>query len=114
MTARALRFGSQECNQPLFFRQPVAAVSCRVRTRGVPATVELVWIENITNRGARIRTHRAWQEREQLVLTGMLGDFRADAEVVYCQRLGPEECAIGQRFEHPVATEQLTYTNPWS
>jgi len=44
---------------------------------------------------------------ERLVLTGMLGEFRVDAEVVYCQRLGPDECAIGLKFDYAVVTERL-------
>jgi hypothetical protein len=37
----------------------------------------------------------------------MIGDFRAEAEVVYCQRLGPGDCAIGLKFDRPVVMEQL-------
>jgi hypothetical protein len=89
-------------------------IAATLQTCGVPLIVESVWIENISSRGARIRTQRAWQAREQLVLSGLQGDFRVGAEVVYCQRLGPEGCAVGLKFEQPVATEQFTYVNPWS
>jgi hypothetical protein len=89
-------------------------IAARVHTSGVPLIVETVWIENISRRGARIRTRRAWQAHEQIVLTGMSDDFRVDAEVVYCQRLGPDECAIGLKFEHPVVTERLAASTLWS
>jgi hypothetical protein len=82
-------------------------IAARVHTSGVPLIVETVWVENISSRGARIRTQRAWQAHDQLVFTGMLGDFRVDAEVVYCQRLGPEECAVGLKFDCAVVTERL-------
>jgi hypothetical protein len=82
-------------------------IAARVHTSGVPLIVEPVWVENISSRGARVRAKRPWQARDQLVLTGMLGDFRVDAEVVYCQRLGPDECAIGLKFDYAVVTERL-------
>ncbi len=82
-------------------------IAARIHTSGVPLIVETVWVENISSRGARIRTKRAWQAHDQLVLTGMLGDFSVDAEVVYCQHLGPEECAVGLQFDYAVVTERL-------
>jgi len=85
----------------------VINIAARVHTSGVPLIVEAVMVENISSRGARIRTRRAWQAHDQLVLTGMLGDFRVDAEVVYCQHLGSDECAIGLKFNCAVVTERL-------
>jgi len=82
-------------------------IPARVHTSGVPLIVETVRVENISSRGARVRTQRTWQAHDQLVLTGMLGEFRVDAEVVYCQRLGPDECAIGLKFDYAVVTERL-------
>ncbi len=82
-------------------------ITARVHASGVPLIVETVWVENISSRGARVRTRRAWQAHDLLTLTGMLGDFRADAEVIYCQRLGPDECAIGLKFDCAVVTERL-------
>ena len=82
-------------------------LSARVHTSGVPLIVETVLVENISSRGARVRTRRAWKAHDQLVLTGMLGDFRVDAEVVYCQHLGADECAIGLKFDYAVVTERL-------
>lgn len=82
-------------------------IAARVHTSNVPLIVESVSVENISSRGARVRARRAWRAHERLVLTGMLGDFRADAEVVYCQRLGPDECAIGLKFDYAVVTERL-------
>ncbi|HKC17200.1 MAG TPA: hypothetical protein VKC11_10895 [Steroidobacteraceae bacterium] len=82
-------------------------IAARIHTSGVPLIVETVWVENISSRGARVRTKRAWQAHDHLVLTGMLGDFSVDAEVVYCQHLGPEECAVGLQFDYAVVTERL-------
>lgn len=78
-------------------------MAARVHVSGVPLIVETVWIENISSHGARIRTHRSWQAQDQMVLSGVLGDFRADAEVVYCQHLSGGDYAVGLKFGHPLA-----------
>ena len=46
-------------------------IAAQLYTCGVPLIVEAAWIENISSRGARVRTQRAWQARDQLVLSGM-------------------------------------------
>jgi hypothetical protein len=62
-------------------------------------------ITNISSRGARVIGHRAWQPHEQLVLTELIGDFRVDAEVVYCERIDRDQCAVGLKFARAVDTE---------
>jgi hypothetical protein len=74
----------------------------RLYTRGVPPIVETVMIANISSRGARVIAHRYWQPHDQLVLTELIGDFHVDAEVVYCQRIDREQCAVGLKFAKPV------------
>jgi hypothetical protein len=69
-----------------------------LHARGVLPIVETVMIVNISSHGARVITHRSWHPHDQLVLTELIGDFHIDAEVVYCQRLDHEECAVGLRF----------------
>ena len=78
-------------------------VAATVRSAAAPLVVEHVWIQNISNRGARIHCHRTWHPSDQLVLTTPLGDLHADAIVVYCQRLSADECAVGLKFERPLA-----------
>ena len=82
-------------------------VAARAHSRGVPPVVEIVWIENISSHGARIRGQRAWKPQERMVLTRLPGDFQVDAKVIYCQRLGIRECAIGLKFDHPIVPEEL-------
>ena len=76
-----------------------------LRTRGVPAIVETVMIVNISSHGARVLAHRHWQPHEQLVLSELIGDFHVDAEVVYCQRVEANQCAIGLKFATAVNVE---------
>jgi hypothetical protein len=51
--------------------------------------------ENVSVRGARVVTSRAWQPNERLNVRSLLGNFRSRARVVYCQPLGNGTFAIG-------------------
>ena len=82
-------------------------VAATVQSADVPLVVEHVWIQNVSNCGARIFCKRVWRERERLVLTSSLGDLHTEAEVVYVQRLANGECAIGVKFSVPLAASNL-------
>lgn len=73
-----------------------------LHARGVPPIVETVTIVNISSHGARVIAHRAWQPHDQLVLTELIGDFYVDAEVIYCQRIDRDQCAVGLKFARAV------------
>jgi hypothetical protein len=80
-------------------------LAARLHTRGVPPVVESVMIVNISSHGARVIAQRAWQPHDQLVLTEMIGSFHVDTEVVYCQRIDRDQCAVGLKFARPVEAE---------
>jgi hypothetical protein len=80
-------------------------LAARVHTRGVPPVVETVMIVNISGHGARVIAQRAWQPRDQVVLTELIGSFHVDAEVVYCQRIDRDKCAVGLKFAAAVDAE---------
>jgi len=80
-------------------------VPARVHSGRFPPVVEIVWIENISSHGARIRSRRTWQPRDHVVLAWLPGDVQVEAKVVYCQRLGLRDCAIGLKFDQPVVAE---------
>ena len=82
-------------------------ISAIVQAKDLPLVIETVSVENFSSRGARIRARRAWHTHDQLVLTGALGDFTVNAKVIYCQQLGPDDCAIGLQFESAVVTRRL-------
>lgn len=69
-----------------------------LQSRGEPPIVETVMIVNISSHGARVLAQRFWRPHEQLVLTEFVGGFHVDAEVVYCQRLDRDQCAVGLKF----------------
>ena len=62
-------------------------------------------IVNISSHGARVIAHRSWQPHDQLVLSELIGDFHVDAEVVYCQRIDRDKCAVGLKFATAVDVE---------
>lgn len=51
--------------------------------------------ENVSARGARVVTSKAWQPNERLNVRSLLGNFRSRARVVYCQPLGNGTFALG-------------------
>jgi len=87
--------------------EPRAAMhlSACLQSRGEPAIVETVMIVNISSHGARVLAHRYWQPHEQLVLTEFVGGFHVDAEVIYCQRLERNQCAVGLKFATAIESE---------
>ena len=76
-----------------------------LQSRGEPPIVETVMIVNISSHGARVLAHRYWQPHEQLVLTEFVGGFHVDAEVIYCQRLDGNQCAVGLKFATAIESE---------
>jgi hypothetical protein len=51
--------------------------------------------ENVSARGARVVTSKAWQPNDHVTVRSMLGNLRSRARVVYCQPLGNDSFAIG-------------------
>ena len=61
--------------------------------------LNVISIENSSEHGARVITHRFWQPHDHVTLMEVIGDSSVDAEVVYCQRLNDEKYAIGLKFK---------------
>jgi hypothetical protein len=51
--------------------------------------------ENISPRGARILTRKAWKPNERLNVRSLLGNFRSRARVVYCVPVDNDQFAVG-------------------
>lgn len=84
------------------------AVSMSARLVGGEARYEAekVSIENISLHGARVRTHRELRPHEHVILAGSGGEFYADAEVVYCERVREGLCAVGLKFARALEGDQ--------
>jgi len=73
-------------------------LAARLEMPGAPAVVEPVVIENISVHGARILAARPCPVHDSVVISDLLGSFRLDARVIYCESLIGGQCAIGLRF----------------
>jgi len=64
-----------------------------------PVRGELVSVENVSLRGARVATIRAWVPDSHVVVRFTSGDMRdKSARVVYCQTISNKEFALGLEF----------------
>jgi hypothetical protein len=63
---------------------------------------ESVSVENVSLRGARVATVRAWARDSQVVVKFTSAELRAkSARVVYCQAVSDKEFAVGLEFLRP-------------
>jgi len=63
--------------------------------------IEHTFTENVSSRGARILTQRAWRRNERVTIASLRSDFQSRARVAYCERLRETGFAIGLEFlEH--------------
>lgn len=70
-----------------------------------PRLTELVAVENLSPRGARVTAQRSWELGSHVVIkspSGVLGDR---ARVVYCQKVGEKRFTLGLDF--------ITQTSDW-
>jgi PilZ domain len=67
-----------------------------------PRQGEFVSVENVSLRGARVATVRAWARNSQVVVKFTSGELRAkSARVVYCQVVNGKQFAVGLEFLGP-------------
>jgi hypothetical protein len=64
-----------------------------------PAATERTTTENVCSLGIRILTQRFRVSDERLLIKSLIGDLRALARVVYCQRLPDGRFAVGLQFQ---------------
>ena len=64
-----------------------------------PATTERSTTENVCSLGMRVVTQKAKQLNERLMISSSVGNLRAMARVVYCQRLPDGRFGVGIQFQ---------------
>lgn len=64
-----------------------------------PSTMERTTTENVCSLGMRVLTQKAKELNERLMISSLVGDLRALARVVYCQRLPDGRFGIGIQFQ---------------
>ena len=62
---------------------------------------ESTFTENVSTKGARVVSIRAWEKGARLILASRTGEFRSSARVAYCQPLRGDGYAIGLEFLEP-------------
>jgi hypothetical protein len=66
-----------------------------------PLLEELVSIENVSLRGARVTAERTWEPGLHVELNSRTDKLQGRARVVYCQVIGPKTFAVGLNFLSP-------------
>ena len=64
-----------------------------------PSAAERTTTENVCSLGMRVLTQRARELNERLMINSLVGDLRALARVVYCQRLSDGRYGVGIQFQ---------------
>ena len=77
-----------------------------------PRLEELASIENLSPRGARIKTERSWEPGCHVDVKTNPGQLRARARVVYCQAVGPKTFMVGLNFLQPNVGEMGSEPTP--
>lgn len=70
-----------------------------------PLLCELVSVENLSPRGARIVTERPWEPGSHVEIRSPHGDQQARARIVYCQTISERIFGVGLNF--------LSQTSEW-
>lgn len=64
-----------------------------------PSASERTTTENVCSLGMRVLTQKARELNERLMINSVVGDLRALARVVYCQRLPDGRFGVGIQFQ---------------
>ena len=64
-----------------------------------PSASERTTTENVCSLGMRVLTQKAKELNERLMISSLVGDLRALARVVYCQRLPDGRFGVGIQFQ---------------
>lgn len=64
-----------------------------------PSKTERTTSENVCSLGMRVFTQKARELNERLTISSLVGDLRALARVVYCQRLPDGRFGVGIQFQ---------------
>jgi hypothetical protein len=74
------------------------AVPVEISTLQDPSATERTSTENVCSLGVRVVSERRKELNERLMVRSLVGDLRAVARVVYCQRLFDGRFGVGMQF----------------
>lgn len=75
---------------------------CRALQHGKAHAGETVFTENVSSHGARVKTKRAWQPGERVLIRSLEGGLESVAQIVYGEP-SRENYAIGFKLLNPAA-----------
>ena len=75
------------------------AVPVQISSLKDPDATERATTENVCSLGVRILSERSRASNERLMISSFVGDLRALAQVVYCQRLPDGRFGVGLQFQ---------------
>lgn len=73
-------------------------VGVRISGNSALPGVETTFTENVSSRGARVRSMRRWRAGESLWVMSVAEGFKSLARVAYCENLTANGYAIGVEF----------------
>ena len=74
------------------------AVPVELATPQDPTATERTSTEDVCPIGARVLTQRPRERNERVIIRSVSGNLRAQARVVYCQRISEGRFAVGLQF----------------
>ena len=72
--------------------------SAKLEAAEDPAIGETVVLANVSEHGARLIADRYWGAGKQVIVSDSQLNFRANAEIVYCEPQVSRQFAVGLRF----------------
>jgi hypothetical protein len=73
-------------------------VGVRISGNSIMPGMEATFTENVSTRGARVRSIRRWRAGESIWVHSLNGNFRSLARVAYCVNVSGEGYMIGVEF----------------
>lgn len=73
-------------------------VGVRISGNSVMPGMEATFTENVSTRGARVRSIRRWRTGESVWVHSLNGGFRSLARVAYCENISGNGYVIGVEF----------------
>ena len=81
-----------------------ATVALQVSSAKQPLITELAFTENVSLRGVRVVTVRAWKPGEHVIVKSYRGTVQSRATVIYCHNLAKMRYAVGLELHSAVGT----------
>jgi len=76
-------------------KRSARAVAVELSRPELSHATETAFTENVSLHGVRVVSKQPWRVGDRLLVKSLEGDFRSQAQVMYCQRLPNNALAVG-------------------